>query len=109
MASRPVVAILLAGALVLTAGSAAAVLSVDRQTQLVDFLRHDCGSCHGLTMKGGLGPALLPSSLAGKSSDALAEIILDGQPDTPMPPWRGLLSDEEASWIVEQLKKGLPE
>ncbi len=109
MARRLGAAVLLAGGLLLTADGAAAVLSPDRQAQLVDFLRHDCGSCHGLTMKGGLGPALLPSSLTGKPSDALSEIILDGQPDTPMPPWRGLLSVEEARWIVEQLKKGLPE
>jgi hypothetical protein len=26
-----------------------------------------------------------------------------------MPPWRGLLSEDEARWIVEALKRGLPQ
>ena len=109
MANRLVAAGLALGGLLLAAGAAAAGPSADRQTQLVNLLRHDCGSCHGLTMKGGLGPALLPTSLTDKPAEALAEIILDGQPDTPMPPWRDLLSRAEVHWIVDQLKKGLPE
>lgn len=78
-----------------------------RQQQLVHLVRHDCGSCHGMTLKGGLGRPLLPAGLAGVSSEGLAQIILDGVPGTPMPPWRGLLSAEEARWIAEQLKAGL--
>ena len=78
----------------------------DRESELVNLVRHDCGSCHGLTLKGGLGPALLPQELSGKSVDVLAEVILDGIHGTPMPPWRGLLSEEEARWIVHYLKKG---
>ncbi|MGD8874759.1 MAG: cytochrome c, partial [Gammaproteobacteria bacterium] len=34
-----------------------------RQAQLLYLLKHDCGSCHGMTRKGGLGPALLPENL----------------------------------------------
>ena len=29
-----------------------------RRAELVTLVRQDCGSCHGLTLKGGLGPAL---------------------------------------------------
>ena len=80
-----------------------------RQQELVHMLRHDCGSCHGMTMKGGLGPALLPETLAGKSDELLKITILNGRPPTPMPPWRGILSEEEIEWLIDLLRKGLNE
>ena len=70
-------------------------------------LLHDCGSCHGMTMKGGLGPPLLPDALADKDSEGLAGIVLEGVPGTPMPPWKTELTQEEALWLVERLKQGL--
>lgn len=81
----------------------------ERKTELYNLVIQDCGSCHGLTMKGGLGSPLLPENLDGKDTDALAEIILDGVSGTPMPPWRTQLKDGEAKWIIEQLKSGLPQ
>ncbi|UEM03413.1 cytochrome c [Skermanella rosea] len=78
-----------------------------RQVELMTLLRHDCGSCHGLTMKGGLGPPLLPDTLAGKDKPALVGIILDGVPGKPMPPWRFELQPEEARWLVDRLREGL--
>ena len=80
-----------------------------RQKQLVNLVRQDCGSCHGMTLKGGLGKALLPGELRDLATSSLASIILDGIPDTPMPPWRGLLQEDEALWIARQLKKGFPQ
>ena len=77
-----------------------------RQAELVHRLKHDCGSCHGMTMKGGLGPALLPGNLADKADDYLVQVILDGSPGTPMPPWRGELSQQEAAWLVDFLREG---
>ena len=82
---------------------------VKRRAELVYLVRQDCGSCHGMTLKGGLGTPLLPANVKDTPVEALVSIILDGVPDTPMPPWRGLLSETEASWIARQLKKGLPE
>jgi cytochrome c55X len=82
--------------------------AAEREGELLYLLRQDCGSCHGMTMKGGLGPPLLPQSLADKSDAVLIDAILDGRPGTPMPPWRFQLGEEEAAWIVEQLRKGLP-
>ena len=79
-----------------------------RARELAYLVRQDCGSCHGMTLKGGLGAPLLPEILAGKHEDALAAIILDGMPGTPMPPWRPLLTEAEAAWIVRALKEGLP-
>lgn len=80
-----------------------------RRGALMHLLRQDCGSCHGLTMKGGLGPPLLPANLQGKDDEVLVEAILDGRPGTPMPPWRFEISPGEAAWIVEQLRAGLQE
>lgn len=80
----------------------------ERQAQLLHLLRQDCGSCHGLTMKGGLGPPLLPAQLADKDDAVLVEAILDGRPGTPMPPWRHELTAEEADWLVQVLRAGPP-
>jgi len=80
--------------------------SPERQQQLVNLLKHDCGSCHGLPPKGGLGPSLLPDVLTGKSDGLLMDAIQNGRPGTAMPPWRQFLSDNEALWIIQQLRKG---
>lgn len=73
--------------------------------QLQDLVEQDCGSCHGLTRRGGLGVALTAAALAGKDETGLARVILDGISGTPMPPWRGLLNESEALWIVRYLKQ----
>ena len=93
-------------ALVCLSSGSASALDAARQAALGDLVRQDCGSCHGLSLKGGLGKPLRPEALAGVDIDGLAAIILDGVPGTPMPPWRGLISPEEAKWIAAQLKKG---
>jgi cytochrome c55X len=80
-----------------------------RRAELVNMVRQDCGSCHGLTMKGGLGPALEPAAMRQKDSEQMRFVILNGRPGTPMPPWKPFLTEAEAGWIVEQLKKGLPD
>ena len=79
-----------------------------RQGELIRLVRQDCGSCHGMRLLGGLGPALTPEALKDKSADALISTILHGRPGTPMPPWKNFLSESEASWIVDNLKKGFP-
>lgn len=99
-------ALLLAGAGAVETGRAAGPAS-DRQAELLHLLRHDCGSCHGLTLKGGLGPALQPAALAETPDDILVETILHGRPGTPMPPWGFALSREEAAWLVDILRKGV--
>lgn len=90
------------------AGSALAEdLSPERKAALHNLLVQDCGSCHGLTMRGGLGPALLPADLADKPVSYLQATILYGRPGTPMPPWRPFLSDADSAWLVETLQRGL--
>ena len=73
---------------------------------LARLVQQDCGSCHGLQMRGGLGPALLPEVLQGRPQDYLVNVILEGRPGTAMPGWRALLSDEEARWMTERLLEG---
>lgn len=100
-------ALLLFGLLLTSAAALAEPMSGTRRDALMNLLRQDCGSCHGLTMKGGLGPPLLPLVLADKPDEALVEAILDGRAGTPMPPWRFSLDPEEAAWMVRRLKEGL--
>jgi len=100
----------LAGSLALLAVAlaAAAEPAPERRAQLVELVRQDCGSCHGLTLKGGLGPSLEPAAMADKDAAQLEFVILHGRRGTPMPPWRAFLTEDEARWIVDALKKGLP-
>ena len=92
---------------VLPATESFAEPSAARQDELIYRLRQDCGSCHGLTLKGGLGPALLPKAIADTSSEALSDIILYGVPGTPMPPWEIEIDRDEVDWLVRRLKEGL--
>lgn len=80
----------------------------ERQQVLMHLLKQDCGSCHGLTMQGGLGPALTPLALKDKPRDAMVATILYGRPGTPMPPWANQLTEVEARWIMDKLYRGLP-
>jgi len=77
-----------------------------RQEALFHLLKHDCGSCHGMTLRGGLGPPLTAAALERRSSPALEATILFGRPGTPMPPWKGMLSGAEVEWVVRRLKSG---
>lgn len=79
--------------------------SSQRQQELINLLKHDCGSCHGLPPKGGLGPSLLPEALAGKADGMLIDIIQNGRPGTAMPPWKPFLSIAETAWLVKQLRQ----
>jgi cytochrome c55X len=96
-----------AAAMLVLAGLQVGAPEPARQAELLHRLKHDCGSCHGMTLKGGLGPSLLPEALAGKDSAGLADIVLHGVPGTPMPPWAIELSAAEAAWLVARLKQGI--
>ncbi|MBL8483131.1 MAG: cytochrome c [Rhodocyclaceae bacterium] len=80
-----------------------------RRAELVNLVRQDCGSCHGMSLRGGLGPPLLPQSLRGQPSDLLVLTVLYGRGGTAMAGWQPFLSADEAAWIVERLKSGFPE
>ena len=79
-----------------------------RRAELVELVRQDCGACHGLTLKGGLGPSLEPAALADKDPELLGYVILNGRRGTAMPPWKPFLTEAEARWIADTLKQGFP-
>lgn len=83
----------------------AAEVAPERAQALERLVLQDCGSCHGLALKGGLGRPLTTEALSHAEADGLAQIILDGLPGTAMPPWRPLLTEDEAMWIARYLKK----
>ncbi|MBK7421841.1 MAG: cytochrome c [Propionivibrio sp.] len=101
--------LIFAGALTVPCVSHAAPPSPERQRELIHMVRQDCGSCHGMTLKGGLGPSLLPDALGDKPAEALVATIYSGRPGTPMPPWHRFLTEDEARWVVEQLLNGFPD
>lgn len=88
---------------------AADAIDRERQQELVRLVRNDCGSCHGMTLSGGLGPSLLPAALSGKAPEGLRETILRGRTGTAMPPWASFVTEAEAHWIVEKLMNGFPD
>lgn len=87
------------------AAAAAVTVAPERQAELEHMVIQDCGSCHGLTMKGGLGKPITPADLEGYDPEGLATIILKGVPGTAMPPWQPLISEPEALWIAEYLMR----
>ena len=85
------------------------VPAAQRQAELVRLVRQDCGSCHGMTLKGGLGSPLLPENLRDKPVDGLVVTVMQGRPGTAMPPWSAIISEAEAEWIVARLVAGFPQ
>jgi cytochrome c55X len=101
------VGVMLCALISVPAGAAAAAeLPPGRAAELERLVLQDCGSCHGLTLKGGLGPDIRPETLAGRPVEGLTTIVLDGVPGTAMPPWHPLLTEEEARWIANYLLNG---
>ncbi|MEW8027729.1 MAG: cytochrome c [Candidatus Thiodiazotropha sp.] len=99
--------LIVASLLFLVQTASAAGIAEPRRIELLNLLKHDCGSCHGLSLKGGLGPPLTPANLQGKPIDFLTATILYGRSGTPMPPWRPFLTDSEADWLARRIKEGM--
>lgn len=95
-------------AVMLISSHALAEPDVERQQQLLHLLWQDCGSCHGMTLQGGLGPDLLAERMALLPKDYLITIIAKGRPGTPMPPWENLLSQDDIAWLAQRLQQGAP-
>jgi cytochrome c55X len=91
---------------VVALAATAAAPDAARQRQLLALLKQDCGSCHGMRLTGGLGPALTPEALRTKPAASLVATIVSGRPGTAMPPWRRFVSEAEAQWLVARLLTG---
>ncbi|MFT3666684.1 c-type cytochrome [Piscinibacter sp.] len=101
---------LVLAALALPASASEAPAPDARRSQaLVRMVRQDCGSCHGMRLTGGLGPALTAQALADRPLEMLTAVIYRGRPGTPMPGWQAMLSESEAQWIAQRLRTGFPE
>jgi cytochrome c55X len=100
------IALAVASPLVAGGTDDAARPATPRQHELLRLLHQDCGSCHGLRLTGGLGPALTPSALKDKPDASLVATIVYGRCGTPMPPWQPFMSEAEARWLVARLKEG---
>ncbi|WP_298432757.1 cytochrome c [Ottowia sp.] len=90
------------------AESSSTAIDAARQTQLIRMVRQDCGSCHGIQLTGGLGPALTRDRMADFPFDSLVAVIYNGRPGTPMPGWKTMMSEADARWIAQQLQAGFP-
>lgn len=107
---KNLIAAVVATAMLAFAGAVAGEASVPdavRSAELLHLLRHDCGSCHGLTLAGGLGPPLRAADLRDKPAQNIQQVILYGRPGSAMPGWQAFLSESEAAWLAEVLMKGL--
>jgi plastocyanin len=82
-------------------------ITTGRQNEILYILKHDCGSCHGMTLKGGLGPNLQPEALQKLTEEQVAFTITHGRPGTPMPPWEPFFNKHETLWLAQQLKQGI--
>ena len=85
----------------------AETLTQERKAELKNLLIQDCGSCHGMTMKGGWGPALTPGVLKNKPRQMIEATITYGRPGTPMPPWNTILTKQDINWIIDTLYAGV--
>lgn len=102
-------ALALLGLLAICGAVVAAEPPAARQHELVRMVRQDCGSCHGMHLTGGLGLPLTVAALKDKPFDGLVATVMYGRPGTAMPPWKSIVTETEAEWIVRQLMAGFPE
>ena len=78
----------------------------ERQSELLDFVEQNCPACHGIRMRGSIGPALSKANLQHLSVNAVTLTILYGLTDKGMPAWEAQLTEGDAYWIAEFLKRG---
>ncbi len=60
-----------------------------------------CASCHGEQRLGGMGPALLPESLARLRKPEALKVIRDGRAATQMLPFASALKADEIAALAE--------
>lgn len=63
-----------------------------------------CVACHGVQRVGGMGPALLPESLARVRNPELSAVISRGRVATQMPAFEKLLSESEIAALVKWVR-----
>lgn len=71
---------------------------------IVKLYQDTCGGCHSPNRQGATGPALIPQRIGGLGDDFLKAVILNGRPGTAMPPWKGVLSEEQINDLLKYIK-----
>ena len=79
------------------------------ETDAAALYMDNCASCHSETRLGGMGPALIPESLARKTPETTAEIIKEGSPATKMPAFGETLTGDEIAALTEFVHSPLAE
>lgn len=82
--------------------------AASRKMELQNIVLQDCGSCHGITLQGGLGASLRKEDLLdrGHTATTLQQVISEGRPAQAMPGWKAILTPSEILWISEALLDG---
>jgi cytochrome c55X len=86
--------------------SFAAEPSAEKQAEIRTMLKNTCSSCHGVDLKGAIGPALKPETLGSKSDELLIDTIYNGRKGTMMSSWKASMNKDEIAWLVGILKSG---
>ena len=73
------------------------------------LFQENCAECHGADRMGGIGPALIPQTLARIGGPKIAEVILIGRPGTEMQGFADQLSADQAQQLAAYLKTPLAE
>lgn len=61
----------------------------------------NCAACHGANGEGGVGPALnQKSKLDSIGMENIRKTVEDGKPGTAMPPWKGVLTEQQIEDVV---------
>lgn len=66
-----------------------------------DLYQSHCAACHGENRLGGMGPALLPENLERLKKPGAAAMIRNSRPGVQMPAFKGQLTEEQISRLVE--------
>jgi cytochrome c55X len=93
--------------LLLTSGNCFAVEpSAEKQAEIRTMLKNTCSACHGVDLKGAIGPALKPETLANKADEMLIDTIYNGRKGTMMSSWKAMMNKDDIAWLVGVLKSG---
>lgn len=93
----------LVGFLMIMLQLTASCTSVDPTSSAPEVYEQTCARCHGISMGGGVGPALGPGSdAASKPDESLLTAITNGR--ARMPSFRNQLTEAQILGLVEYIR-----
>ena len=88
-------------AALLLGASTLATAQAPNTAAIRSLYQQHCASCHGEQRLGGMGPALLPESLARLRKPQALQVIRDGRAATQMLPFKDALKPEEITALTD--------